>query len=105
MRKDVEFQSKGETCRGWLYTPDSGEGPFPAVVMAGGWCYVRELVMPHYAEFFTKAIGGSFPTQLPARRRPFRVGPSPRPTRRFWSSKKQMRLYTKIRVRSNPSSC
>jgi hypothetical protein len=55
MRKEVEFRSKGDTCRGWLYTPDGGEGPFPLVVMAGGWCYVRELVMPHYAEFFTRA--------------------------------------------------
>ncbi len=55
MRKEVEFRSKGETCRGWLYTPDGKEGPFPLVVMAGGWCYVRELVMPHYAEFFTRA--------------------------------------------------
>lgn len=55
MRKDVEFQSKGDICRGWLYTPDEGAGPHPLVVMAGGWCYVRELVMPRYAEFFTKA--------------------------------------------------
>lgn len=54
MRKDVEFQSKGETCRAWLYTPETGEGPFPTVVMAGGWCYVRELVMPYYAELFSK---------------------------------------------------
>ncbi len=55
MRTEAAFRSKGDTCRGWLYTPDGGEGPFPLVVMAGGWCYVRELVMPHYAEFFTRA--------------------------------------------------
>jgi dienelactone hydrolase len=55
MRKEIEFQSKGTACRGWLYTPDEGNGPFPLVVMAGGWCYVREIVMPHYAEFFVKA--------------------------------------------------
>ncbi len=55
MRKDIEFKSGGETCRGWLYTPDEGKGPFPAVVMAGGWCYVKEIVMPHYADFFVKA--------------------------------------------------
>jgi fermentation-respiration switch protein FrsA (DUF1100 family) len=41
--------------RGWLYTPDEGEGPFPAIVMAGGWCYVKELVQPYYAEMFAKA--------------------------------------------------
>ena len=51
MKQDIEFKSKGVTLRGWLITPDTGEGPFPTVVMAGGWCYVREIVMPHYAKF------------------------------------------------------
>ena len=55
MKKDIEFKSEGATCRGWLYTPDQGEAPFPVVVMAGGWCYVKEIVMPHYADFFAKA--------------------------------------------------
>lgn len=50
-RCDVEFQSEGRTCRGWLFRPE-GPGPFPAVALAGGWCYVRELVMPYYAEAF-----------------------------------------------------
>jgi uncharacterized protein len=47
-RFDVEFQSEGTTCRGWLYRPD-GAGAFPAVALAGGWCYVRELrlYIPH----------------------------------------------------------
>jgi fermentation-respiration switch protein FrsA (DUF1100 family) len=53
LRRDVEFQSGGETVRGWLYVPD-GDGPFPLVVMAGGWCYVKELVQPHYAERFER---------------------------------------------------
>jgi len=52
MRKDIEFKSRGLTCRGCLYTPDEGEGPFPIIVMAGGWCYVKEIVMPQYAEMF-----------------------------------------------------
>lgn len=52
-RLDVEFQSEGTTVRGWLYLPDGG-GPHPAVVLAGGWCYVRELVMPHYAAQFAE---------------------------------------------------
>jgi fermentation-respiration switch protein FrsA (DUF1100 family) len=55
MRRDIEFKSQGETCRGWFYTPDEGKAPFPMVVMAGGWCYVKEIVMPHYADFFVKA--------------------------------------------------
>lgn len=55
MRREIEFQSKGVTCRGWLVTPDQGEGPFPTLVMAGGWCYTKEIVMPQYAEKFAQA--------------------------------------------------
>jgi uncharacterized protein len=55
MRKDVEFESRGVTCKGWLYTPDKGKSPYPVVVMAGGWCYVKEIVMPHYSEMFARA--------------------------------------------------
>lgn len=49
----VEFTSDGTTVRGDLYLPD-GEGPFPAVVMAGGWCYVKELRQPQYAAEFVR---------------------------------------------------
>jgi hypothetical protein len=52
-RIDIEFASEAATCRGWLFLPD-GEGPFPAVALAGGWCYVRELVMPYYAQAFAE---------------------------------------------------
>ncbi len=55
MRRDIEFSSGTDTVRGWLYTPDQGEGPFPVVVMAGGWCYVKEIVQPRYAEMFAAA--------------------------------------------------
>lgn len=54
MRHDVEWKSEGTTIRGHLYLPD-GEGPHPVVVMAGGWCYVKELVMPEYAKVFADA--------------------------------------------------
>lgn len=54
MRRDIEFKSKSDTCRGWFYTPDRGNPPFPTVIMAGGWCYVKEVVMPHYAEYFVR---------------------------------------------------
>src|ERR1700693_2226630 len=53
-REDIEFGSEGTTIRGWLYRPD-GAGDAPAVVLAGGWCYARELVMPYYAEAFASA--------------------------------------------------
>lgn len=55
VRRDVQFTSGGETIRGWLYTPRGDNGPYPAVVMAGGWCYVKELVQPTYAEMFAGA--------------------------------------------------
>ncbi|GAB2461929.1 alpha/beta hydrolase [Jatrophihabitans fulvus] len=54
-RTDVEFTSEGDTVRGWLYRPDGATGDVPAVVLAGGWCYVREIVMPYYAEAFAAA--------------------------------------------------
>lgn len=54
MKQDIEFNSNGEKCRGWLITPDEGKGPFPTVIMAGGWCYVKEIVMPSYAEHFVR---------------------------------------------------
>jgi pimeloyl-ACP methyl ester carboxylesterase len=53
-RLDVAFNSEGDTCRAWLYKAD-GDGRKPTVVLAGGWCYVREIVMPTYAEAFAKA--------------------------------------------------
>lgn len=53
-RVDVEFQSEGVTCRGWLFK-GKGAGKRPAVVLAGGWCYVREIVMPAYAQKFAEA--------------------------------------------------
>ncbi len=53
-RVDVEFNSDGETCRGWFYQGEGG-GRRPSVVLAGGWCYTKEIVMPFYAEAFAKA--------------------------------------------------
>ncbi len=56
-RQAVEFPSENpaEIIRADLYTPDSGSGPWPVVVMGGGWCYVKELIMPEYAEYFVAA--------------------------------------------------
>jgi uncharacterized protein len=52
-KQEVEFRSGGTVVRGDLYLPE-GEGPFPVVVMAGGWCYVKELRQPQYAAEFVK---------------------------------------------------
>jgi len=54
--REVEFTSGGETIRADLLLPD-GDGPFPVVVMAGGWCYVKELRQPQYAaEFVARGL-------------------------------------------------
>ena len=49
MEQRVEFPSDGETLVGTLFRPDQAEGPLPTVVAAGGWCYVKEIVLPHVA--------------------------------------------------------
>ncbi len=53
-KRAVEFLSKGVKIRGDLVLP-AGNGPFPLVVMGGGWCYVKEIVMPHYANAIVAA--------------------------------------------------
>ncbi len=53
-RLDVDFQSEGATVRAWLYRAEGG-GRRPTVALAGGWCYVREIVMPTYAKAFAAA--------------------------------------------------
>lgn len=54
-REEVAYQSEGLVIKGHFYTPDNAEPPYPCVVMGGGWCYVKELIQPEYAEFFTAA--------------------------------------------------
>lgn len=48
--RKVQFPSEGHTLSGVLILPDGAKGPVPLVVMGGGWCYVKEIVMPHYAK-------------------------------------------------------
>lgn len=55
IRHDVEFASAGVRVRAHLYLPEGRSGPFPAIAMAGGWCYVKELVLPEYARVFADA--------------------------------------------------
>ena len=49
-KEDIEFQSYGATCKGFFQTPEEGEPPYPTAVLGGGWTYVKELVLPDYAE-------------------------------------------------------
>lgn len=49
----VAFKSQGLKISADLYLP-SPPGPHPCVVMAGGWCYVKELAQPAYASVFAE---------------------------------------------------
>jgi predicted acyl esterase len=55
VKKEVEFRSEGTLVRGTLILPAAAKSPVPAVVMGGGWCYVKEIVMPHYAKAIVAA--------------------------------------------------
>jgi acetyl esterase/lipase len=57
IKREVEFPSENpaEKIRADLYTPTEGAGPWPVVVMGGGWCYVKELAQPEYAKYFVRA--------------------------------------------------
>src|SRR5205823_2533977 len=55
MRRDIEFSAEGVTLRGWLYLPDSGGPPHPAVVMAHGFSAVKEMYLDSFAEVFAQA--------------------------------------------------
>ncbi|WP_433225894.1 alpha/beta hydrolase [Actinomadura formosensis] len=46
--ESLSFTSDGHRLAALYYRPE-GDGPFPCVVMAGGWCYVKELAQPTYA--------------------------------------------------------
>jgi uncharacterized protein len=52
--QSVQFTSEGERLDALLFLPE-GEGPHPCVVLAGGWCYVKELVQPKFAEVFAQS--------------------------------------------------
>src|SRR6516225_4101978 len=54
-RELIAFKSDGSEIKGHFYKPDSAKPPYPCVVMGGGWCYVKELIQPEYANFFVKA--------------------------------------------------
>jgi dienelactone hydrolase len=53
-RQDVRFDSGGERCAAWLYTPDT-PGPHPVVVMAHGFGGVRTARLCAFAERFAAA--------------------------------------------------
>jgi alpha-beta hydrolase superfamily lysophospholipase len=50
----IRIPSAGEELEALLFLP-STPPPHPFVVMAGGWCYVKELVQPLFAEVFAES--------------------------------------------------
>ena len=56
MRKNVEFKAlDGTPLAAFLYTPDSGRGPFPAIVLSHGFGAVKEMGLDRYADVFCAA--------------------------------------------------
>lgn len=49
METKVEFMSDGVTLVGIMFRPDGATGRLPTIVAAGGWCYTKEIVLPHVA--------------------------------------------------------
>ena len=55
MRVNIEFLADDVTLRGWLFTPDAGEGPFPLVVATHGFAAVKEQSLNEVGEVFSRA--------------------------------------------------
>lgn len=52
MADTIQFRSGRDTIAGVLTRPPGASGEVPLVIMAGGWCYTKEIVMPYYAKYF-----------------------------------------------------
>src|SRR5262249_4239122 len=50
--ENVEFNSCGDTCKGVLTRPPGKSGDAPLVIMAGGWGYTKENVIPWDGQYF-----------------------------------------------------
>ncbi len=56
LRRDVEFESQGVTCRAWVYVPDKGATrPAPCIVIAHGLGGTRDAGLEPYAKRFVNA--------------------------------------------------
>lgn len=56
IRENVEFRSlDGTPLAAFLCTPESGHGPFPAIVLSHGFGAVKEMALDRYADAFCAA--------------------------------------------------
>lgn len=58
-REDLQFESQGVPCRGYLYRPE-GASPFPCVIMGHGFAATRDAGLAPFAEAFARAGYGVF---------------------------------------------
>lgn len=55
-RRDVEFLAEGGvTLRAWLFVPEGGAAPYPAITMAHGYAGTREHGIERFAKAFAEA--------------------------------------------------
>jgi pimeloyl-ACP methyl ester carboxylesterase len=54
-RHEITFESGGDECAAWLYTPADGQRPWPIVVMAHGFSGTRRDGLGPFAERFATA--------------------------------------------------
>lgn len=53
--QDIVFEADAAKLGGWICRPDSGDGPFPAIVMSHGLSAVMDMGLKEYAEAFAEA--------------------------------------------------
>lgn len=58
-REDLEFDSHGTPCRGYLYRPE-GNAPYPCVIMGHGFAATRDAGLAPFAEAFARAGYAAF---------------------------------------------
>lgn len=54
MNRNVEFYSEGSNVKGILYQPENDKEKKPAIVLCHGFAGVKELLLPGYAEEFSR---------------------------------------------------
>jgi dienelactone hydrolase len=54
-RKDIQFDSHDCKCRGWFYK-SARDGKAPVIILAHGFCGVKEMRLDAYAERFAAAM-------------------------------------------------
>jgi len=56
MREDVAFKAlDGTPLAAFLYPPDRGDSPFPAIVLSHGFGAVKEMALDRYADLVLHA--------------------------------------------------